>query len=160
VKVFARFKEVGDKKKFVYDEDLVALVDDRFAEAPAVFELESLSITAETGGAPKGAVRIRKGKQTHEASGTGDGPVDALLKAIDKVTGIKGRLKDYQVHSASQGKDALGEVTVTVDFGLPEPVMGKAVSTDVIDASVRAYLNAINRSFVMRKHNAKIVETP
>jgi 2-isopropylmalate synthase len=160
VKVFARFKEIGDKKKFVYDEDLIALVDDRFAEAPEVFALESLSIAAGTGEAPKGSVRVKKGKQVHEAMGTGDGPVDALLKAVDKVTGIRGKLQDYQVRAATQGKDALGEVTVVVDLGLPEPVTGKAVSTDVIDASVRAYLNAINRSFVLQKQHVKKVETP
>jgi 2-isopropylmalate synthase len=160
VEVFTRFKEIGDKKKFVYDEDLVALVDDRFAEVPEVFSLESFSIAAETGSAPRAGVRIRKGKQTHEGTGTGDGPVDALLKAIDQATGIRGRLRDYQVRSATQGKDALGEVTVAVDFGSSEPVVGKGASTDVIDASARAYVNAINRSFVIGKQHARKVETP
>ena len=154
--VFARYKEIGDKKKFVYDEDLVALVDDRISEAPEVFSLVSMSITAQTGSAPKATVKLRKGKETFQGAGTGDGPVDAVLKAMDRITGIRGRLQDYQVRSVTKGKDALGEVSVSVDFGLGELIPGKAASTDVIDASGRAYLNAVNRSFLLKKRRTKI----
>jgi 2-isopropylmalate synthase len=78
-------------------------------------------------------------------AGTGDGPVDAALKAIDRLTKTRGRLMDYSLRSVSQGKDALGEVTVKVDFGDKELVTGKGASTDVVEASVRAYINALNR---------------
>jgi 2-isopropylmalate synthase len=75
----------------------------------------------------------------------GDGPVDAALKAIDRLTKTRGRLMEYNLRAVSAGKDALGEVTVKVDFGEAEPVPGRGASTDVIEASARAYLNAVNR---------------
>ena len=75
----------------------------------------------------------------------GDGPVDAALKAIDGLTRTRGKLMDYSLRAVSQGKDALGEVSVKVDFGDGELVTGKGASTDVIEASARAYLNAVNR---------------
>jgi 2-isopropylmalate synthase len=78
-------------------------------------------------------------------AGIGDGPVDATLKAIDRLTKTKGRLVDYSLRAVSQGKDALGEVSVKVDFGDGQLVTGKGASTDVIEASARAYLNAVNR---------------
>ena len=71
------------------------------------------------------------------------------IKAIERITKRKGTLKGYSVNAASEGKDALGEVTVHVDFGQPKPIVGKGASTDVIEASARAYLNAVNRSIRM-----------
>lgn len=153
--VFTRYKEIGDKKKFVYDEDLVALVDDRISEAPEVFSLVAMSVLGGTNATPTASVCLRKGRETFEEVGKGDGQVDAVLKAIDKITGIRGRLQDYQVRSVTKGKDALGEVSVSVDFGVGEPVLGKAASTDVIDASARAYLNAVNRSFLLKKRSPR-----
>ena len=80
-----------------------------------------------------------------EDAGVGDGPVDAALKAIDRLTETRGSLKDYSIRAVSQGKDALGEVSVKVDFGEGELVTGKGASTDIIEASAKAYLNAVNR---------------
>ena len=80
-----------------------------------------------------------------EDAGVGDGPVDAALKAIDRLTEMSGRLKDYAIRAVSQGKDALGEVSMKVDFGDGELVTGRGASTDIIEASARAYLNAVNR---------------
>jgi 2-isopropylmalate synthase len=84
-------------------------------------------------------------QESVQDAGIGDGPVDAALKAIDRLTQTKGRLMDYALRAVSQGKDALGEVTVKVDFGDKQLVTGKGASTDVIEASARAYLNAVNR---------------
>jgi 2-isopropylmalate synthase len=78
-------------------------------------------------------------------AGTGDGPVDAALKTIDRLTKVGGKLMDYSLRAVSQGKDALGEVSVKVDFGDGKLVPGKGASTDIIEASARAYLNALNR---------------
>ena len=78
-------------------------------------------------------------------AGIGDGPVDAALKAIDRLTKANGKLMDYSLRAVSQGKDALGEVTVKVDFGGGNLFTGKGASTDIIEASARAYLNAVNR---------------
>ncbi len=92
------------------------------------------------------------GKKTVvQDAGIGDGPVDAALKAIDRLTNRRGRLMDYALRAVSQGKDALGEVTVKVDFGEGKIVTGKGASTDVIEASARAYLNAVNRVLASEK---------
>jgi 2-isopropylmalate synthase len=149
--IFARFKEIGDKKKFVYDDDLAALVEGHISEAPETWSLDYLSVTSGNRAVPTATVRLlklngKKGAPTSlQDAGIGDGPVDAALKAIDRLTKTKGKLMDYSLRAVSQGKDALGEVTVKVDFGSAKLVTGKGASTDVIEASARAYLNAVNR---------------
>jgi len=149
--LFARFKEIGDKKKFVYDEDLVFLVEGQMASAPEVWALDYLSVSSGNHTVPTATVRLRKvtGKKEKaefvQDAALGDGPVDAALKAIDRITRTNGRLMDYSLRAVSQGQDAVGEVTIKVDFGRGELVTGKGASTDVIEASARAYLNAVNR---------------
>jgi len=149
--IFARFKEIGDKKKFVYDDDLTALVEDQIIEVPETWALDYLNVTSGSHTVPTATVRLRKlnGKkdatQVVQDAGIGDGPVDAALKAIDRLTKTRGRLMEYSLRAVSQGKDALGEVTVKADFGDGELVSGKGASTDIIEASARAYLNAVNR---------------
>jgi 2-isopropylmalate synthase len=147
--IFARFKEIGDKKKFVYDDDLTALVEGHITEVPETWSLQYLSVSTGNQTVPTATVRLAKNgvvdKEALQDASIGDGPVDAALKAIDRLTNTKGRLLDYSLRSVSQGKDALGEVTVKVDFGDKEIVTGKGASTDVIEASARAYLNAVNR---------------
>jgi len=158
--IFARFKEIGDKKKFVYDDDLVTLVEGQITEVPEAWSLDYLSVSSGNKMVPTATVRLQRanGKKDPaeilQDAGTGDGPVDAALKAIDRLTKTRGRLVDYSLRAVSQGKDALGEVTVKVDFGDAEPVTGKGASTDVIEASARAYLNAVNR-FVSGNGSAK-----
>jgi 2-isopropylmalate synthase len=146
--IFARFKEIGDKKKFVYDDDLSALVEGHITEVPETWSLDYLHVSSGSDTVPTATVRLKKAGRTPEVlqdAGTGDGPVDAALKAIDRLTQMRGRLMDYSLRAVSQGKDALGEVTIKADFGSGELVSGKGASTDVIEASARAYLNAINR---------------
>jgi 2-isopropylmalate synthase len=146
--IFTRFKEVGDKKKFVYDDDLTALVEGQITEVRETWSLDYLSVTSGNQTVPTATVRLRKSGAKGDAvqdAGIGDGPVDASLKAIDRLTSTKGKLMEYSLRAVSQGKDALGEVTVKVDFGQGELVTGKGASTDVIEASARAYLNAVNR---------------
>ena len=148
--LFAKFKEIGDKKKFVYDEDLVALVEGHITEVPETWSLVYLNVTSGTQTVPTATVRLRKAgakkdAEVAEDAGIGDGPVDAALKAIDRLTKTRGKLIDYSLRAVSQGKDALGEVTIKADFGSGELVTGKGASTDIIEASARAYLNAVNR---------------
>jgi len=146
--IFARFKELGDRKKFVYDEDLAALVEGQITEVPETWSLDYLHVTSGNQTVPTATVRLRKtGRDpaTQQDASIGDGPVDAALKAMDRITKTRGKLMDYQLRAVSEGKDALGEVTVKVDFGDAEQVTGKGASTDVIEASARAYLNAVNR---------------
>lgn len=148
--IFARFKEIGDKKKFVYDDDLSALVEGHITEVAETWSLDYLSVSSGNRTVPTATVQLRRanGKQADDLvqdASIGDGPVDAALKAIDRLTRTKGRLLDYSLRAVSQGMDALGEVTTKVDFGDGQVVTGKGASTDVIEASARAYLNAVNR---------------
>jgi 2-isopropylmalate synthase len=150
--IFTRFKEIGDKKKFVYDDDLTALVEGHITEVAETWSLDYLSVSSGNKMVPTATVRLTKrgagakgAEEVLQDAGIGDGPVDAALKAIDRLTQTRGRLMDYSLRAVSQGKDALGEVTVKVDFGEKELVTGKGASTDVIEASARAYLNAVNR---------------
>jgi 2-isopropylmalate synthase len=116
---------------------------------PETWSLDYLNVTSGNRTVPTATVRLQKlaGKKAEavQDAGIGDGPVDAALKAIDRLTRTRGKLMDYALRAVSQGKDALGEVTVKVDFGGGEMVTGKGASTDVIEASARAYLNAVNR---------------
>jgi 2-isopropylmalate synthase len=162
--IFARFKEVGDKKKFVYDDDLTALVEGHITEVPETWTLEYVCVTTGNHAVPTATVRLRntgtKGAEPVQDAGVGDGPVDAALKAIDRLTETRGKLLDYSLRAVSQGKDALGEVTVKVDFGDKQLVTGKGASTDIIEASARAYLNAVNRFLLASNGTAVPVEQP
>jgi 2-isopropylmalate synthase len=144
-KAFKKFKDLADKKKEVYDEDLMAIVQDELTQAPETYALEYLHVVSGTGVIPSATVRLRKEDQVFQDSGVGDGPVDAVLNAIDAITGMKGRLLDYQLRAITGGKDAIGEVSVKVEFD-GQPVTGKGASTDVIEASARAYVHALNRA--------------
>ena len=143
-RAFKAFKNLADRKKEVYDEDLMAIVTDEATQGPAGYELEYLHVISGTGVVPSATVKLKKDGQVFQDSGVGDGPVDAALNAIDAVTGMKGRLQDYSLRAATSGKDAIGEVSMKVDFD-GTVVWGKGSSTDVIEASARAYLSALNR---------------
>lgn len=142
---FGEFKSLGDKKKLIYDEDIEAIVVNILEEAPPIYRLDSLRIDCGPGTTPLAEVRLRtrEGKIVENAT-IGDGPIDALFKAIDLVTGVPGKLLDYNVRAITSGKDALGEVSVEVDVE-GKPYRGRAISVDIIEASARAYLNVINR---------------
>src|SRR5262245_8909760 len=147
-KSFVRIKELRDRKKFVYDDDLATLVEGQITEVPETWSLDYLSVSSGNQTVPTATVRLKhsgKKAEPQQDASIGDGPVDAALKAMDRITKTRGKLMDYQLRAVSEGKDALGEVTVKVDFGDGELVTGKGASTDVIEASARAYLNAVNR---------------
>ena len=159
--IFARFKEIGDKKKFVYDDDLVTLVEGHITEVPETWSLDYLSVTSGSQTVPTATVRMKRGGakagegELLQDASIGDGPVDAVLKAMDRLTKTPGRLMDYSLRAVSQSKDALGEVTVKVDFNDGNLVVGKGASTDIIEASARAYLNAINRHLTEQQERAR-----
>src|SRR6185503_11450277 len=112
------------------------------------YTLDYLHSISGTGIIPSATIRLSKEGQLFQDSGVGDGPVDAVLNAIDAITGMKGRLQDYALRAATSGKDAIGEVAVKVEFD-GQVVSGKGASTDVIEASARAYLSALNRLLQM-----------
>ena len=170
--VFRRFKEIGDRKKFVYDDDLAALVEDSSLGAPESFELEYFHVTSGTTTVPTATVRLsRKAPEgageaveaeTLQDSAPGNGAVDAAMKAIDRILGRQGHLVEYHVQAVTGGKDALGEVTLKVDFGDAKLVTGKGASTDVVEASARAYLQAVGRVLAQGSAPAAVApaETP
>jgi 2-isopropylmalate synthase len=143
-KAFVRFKALCDRKKEVFDEDLMALVEDEILGLAETYTLEHLQFTSGTNIVPTATVRLRMGEDVYQESGWGDGPVDAAYKAIDLITKIPGKLLEYQLRAVTGGKDAMGEVTVVVEMD-GQRVVGRGSSTDVIEASVRAYLHAINK---------------
>src|SRR6185503_7997896 len=130
-RAFKKFKDLADRKKEVFDEDLVAIVTDEATQTPKTYSLEYLHFLSGTGVVPSATVKLMRDGQTFQDSGIGDGPVDAVLAAIDAITGVKGRLQDYALRAATSGKDAIGEVSVKVDFD-GTLVSGKGASTDVI----------------------------
>jgi len=149
--IYERFLKIADKKKQVYDEDLQMIMHEATAEIPEIWELVSVETTS--GGTPTATVTLCKEDETHTDAATGNGPVDAAFQAIERITGVSLTLEDYSLRSISTGKDALGEATVKVRRNGQE-VIGKASSTDIIEASARAYLNAVNRLLV-REDRAK-----
>lgn len=148
-KAFARFKDLADKKAEISEEDILAIVADEVGEETDFYILDNIDSSSGTGKTPKAIVRLHKNGQHFEGSAKGDGQVDAVCKAIDKATGTQGKLLSYNVSSITGGLDAQGDVTINLDIdGLS--VIGRGVSTDIIEASARAYLNAINRAFAAK----------
>ena len=144
--VFIRFKEIGDRKKFVHDDDLTSLVGAQIHVARETYTLESLTCQSGTGRKPVATITLRHGRKILSAQGSGDGVVDSVMKTIDRITGLKGHLLDYSVRAVTEGKDAVGEVSLNVRFATKgEPASGRAAATDVIESSGRAYLAAVNR---------------
>lgn len=152
---FRRFKELADRKKMVTDEDIMALVDEKISQQQPTFELDYFHLSYGTQAIPTATIRLKKatGELLEEAD-FGNGSVDALYNAIDKATGHKGELVDYRINSVSQGPDALGEVYVKVKDG--DTIMqGRGVSTDVLEASAKAYIDAINRLYQRKKESSE-----
>ncbi|MBI3999960.1 MAG: 2-isopropylmalate synthase [Candidatus Omnitrophica bacterium] len=143
---FERFKQLSDQKKYVFDQDLEAIVEDEISRIPQTWQLEHLKITSETGSSPQAVIRLKRQGKISEATSDGDGPVDACYRAIEKITNIKARLVHYAIQSVTSGKDALGEVNIKVAVEGRE-VSGRGTSTDVIEASVKAYLFALNKVY-------------
>ncbi|MFO0919804.1 MAG: 2-isopropylmalate synthase [Planctomycetaceae bacterium] len=145
-KVFDDFIVLADKKKDVYDADIVALIDNRVNSEPDRWQLARFHIAAGTGTIPTATVEVRNDRQEMLCDAAiGDGPVDAVCKALERIVGISATLEDYQVRSVSEGKDAQGEVLVEI-LCKGKRYHGKAVSTDILEASALAYLKALNKA--------------
>jgi 2-isopropylmalate synthase len=142
--VFRNFKALADKKKELYDDDLIALAEEKNREGRRDYELVSVEVLTGTHVTPRAEVQIKHKKKLRKAASKGDGPVDACFKAVDKMTGLKGKLLDYRIQSVTSGKDALGEVNIKVRIK-NKMLSGQGASTDIIEASVKAYLDAINK---------------
>lgn len=143
-KAYERFLEVADKKKEVTDMDLEALVRGELSLADDYFSLDYFHVTSGNKTIPTATVRLKTKDQVVQEAACGDGPVDAVYKAMERITGLQIKLKEYNIKAVTGGKDALGEVSVRVQTN-GHTFSGRGVSTDIIEASARAYLNAVNR---------------
>jgi 2-isopropylmalate synthase len=150
--VFHRFKELADLKKDVFDEDIVALVDDSITRAHDRVKLVSLMIECGTR-EPRAVMTLDVDGELRERTDTGDGPVDAAFRCIKNLFQSEARLKLYQVHAVTGGTDAQAEVTVRLEEH-GRSVNGQGADTDTVVASVRAYLNALNKLLVKREKAA------
>jgi 2-isopropylmalate synthase len=142
--IFKRFKDLADKKKDIYDDDLVALAEEETREKIRAYELVSVRTVTGTDVVPQATIKIKHKKEIREAKSSGDGPVDACYKAIDKITGIKAKLLNYKLDAITTGKDAQGSVRVEVK-AKGKTAIGRGASTDILEASTKAYLDAINK---------------
>jgi len=142
---YQRFLVVADKKQEVFDEDLVAILHDEIHPVPETYHLEYLHFYSGTSAIPTAAVRLRIKDETKEAAAVGDGPVDAACKAIAQVTNTSAKLARYEIRAVTSGTGAMGEVTVQLEGAAGQKVMGRGASTDVIEASVKAYLDGLNK---------------
>jgi 2-isopropylmalate synthase len=143
--VFEQFKVLADKKKDIYDADIAALIEQQMHVVPDQWRLESYQLQSGTGRTPEVTLSVRRGTEVHTTRvSDGDGPIDAVFLAIERLTGIGVVCKDFRVHSVTVGKDAQGEVMVQVEHQ-GETFRGRGVSTDSVEASALAFLNAINR---------------
>lgn len=141
---FARFKELADKKKEIYDEDLQALVSEvQSQEQAEQYSLVSMEVVSRTGQAPRADLTIRVDGELQRVVAEGDGAVDAIFKAIEKLVNSGTNLQLYSVNAVTEGTEAQGEVTVRLEKG-GRIVNGQGADTDVLVASARAYLHALN----------------
>ncbi len=143
-RVTAKVKDIADRKKSVYDADIEAVVREVMEEAPEVFHLEAFHVTSGKVLTPTATVKIIKGDEVLEDAACGDGPVNAIYNTIKRLTGIDGTLKNYRIDAVTGGSEAMGGVSVTIEFYGTE-VHGRGTSTDIIEASALAWLAAVNR---------------
>ena len=141
---YQRFLIVADKKQEIFDEDLIAILHDEIRPIPETYHLDYLHIYSGTSAIPTATVRVRVQDELREGAAIGDGPVDAVCKAISQVTKTSAKLERYEIRAVTSGTEALGEVTVQLDDN-GRKVMGRGASTDVIEASAKAYIDGINK---------------
>jgi len=141
---FIRFKSIADKKKNVFDEDLIAIVEDEVKVIEEAWHFISLVAHSGTDIKPDVEMILKSNGKIYRQVSSGDGPIDACYKAIDGITKLKGELLDYAIHSVTRGKDALGEVMVKVKID-KKSVIAYGTSTDILEASAKAYINAVNK---------------
>ncbi|MGM0365084.1 MAG: 2-isopropylmalate synthase [Actinomycetota bacterium] len=143
-KAFNRFKALAEKKGQINDKDLKAIVEDEIREVAQHFKLDFYQVVSGTNVKATATIGMEIEGKMCQAAACGDGPVDASFKAIDSITGLGTQLVDYNIEAVSEGKDAIGSVRIVVSSNGTE-VMGSGISTDIIEASIKAYVDAMNR---------------
>jgi len=149
--VFADFKILADKKKEIYDSDIIALIEQQnWLQSPG-WTIESYQMQTQSGQTPQVRLTLRHGERTEtKEMACGDGPVDAIFLAIEELTGYEVRCVEFSVHSVSVGRDAQGEVNVEVEYQ-GQRFRGRGISTDSVEASAHAFLEAINRIIAIQE---------
>jgi 2-isopropylmalate synthase len=142
--IYVKFLEIADKKKEVFDEDLIALMSNQGIKSKPVYQLEYIYVATGNKILPTATVSIKKGDKIFNESAVGDGPVDATYKAINKIIKEDIKLIDYQIKSITKGEEAQGEVSIRIKKGQTE-INGRGLSTDIIEASAKAYLDALSK---------------
>jgi 2-isopropylmalate synthase len=148
-KMYERFLAVADKKKEVFDEDLAAIISDEIHVIEHVYELQYLHVACGTGTLPTASVKMKTKGKIKQAAACGDGPVDAAYEAIRQATGLSPKLENYSIRAVTGGKEALGEATVRITED-GRIFVGRGISTDIIEASAKAFVDAINRMVAAR----------
>lgn len=143
-RAFERFKTLADQKKYIFNEDIEALVSDEVLRISEVYQLVDLEVASGTKKKPTATVKIKINGDEKEITVSGDGPVDSVYKAITELTGSKAELNKFEIKAITGGTDALGEVTVILEEG-GHTVRGHGSDTDIIIASAKAYINALNK---------------
>jgi len=170
-KAFARFKELADRKKVITDADLEAIIADEFYRPRDVYYLEGLQVSCGTLGMPTATVRLRgPDRIEHVQAAMGTGPVDATYKAIDAIVNMPNTLLEFNIHAITSGIDALGEVTVRIQSNNGNQTMdaqseveyarvygGHGADMDIIVASAKAYINAVNKLIIATTEGAQLV---
>lgn len=151
VSVFEKFKILADAKKEIFDDDLRELMTDELVKIPCAFEIIALSSSECNKGHASAALTLKHNDEILKDSALGNGVVDAIFKTIDRISGIKGNLKDYQVRAVSQGKDAQAKVTVKVLFENSSTIIGHGLDTDTLMATAKAYIGALNSYISMKQ---------
>jgi len=147
---FKKFKHFADQKKYIFDEDIEALISEEISKTPEVYSLVDLSITSGVNLKPTAALKLKVNDNIVEKIEHGDGPVDAVYRAIAGITNTKSSLLKFEVKSITGGTDALGEVMVTLEQD-GKTVRGSGADTDIIVAAAKAYINALNRLTAKQK---------
>ncbi len=171
-KAFARFKELADRKKVITDLDLEAVIADEFYRPRDVYLLNGLQVTSGTIGMPTASIRLRGPDGViHTVSAIGTGPVDATYKAIDQIVNVPCTLLEFNIHAITEGIDALGEVTVRIQSDSSATTMdpqseveyvrvygGHGADSDIIVASAKAYINALNKLIIAQTEGSEKVQ--
>ncbi len=149
---FIKFKDLADKKKEMFDDDIRAIVTSEITKIEEIYQLISMQLSDCSGGVPNAAITMKYKDETIIDAAIGDGTIDALFKAVDRISGTSGDLVDYKVNAVTKGKDALARVVVKVKFeNCKIPVMGHGLSIDTMQASAKAYVGALNSYLSMKK---------
>ncbi|MBN2456863.1 MAG: 2-isopropylmalate synthase [Sedimentisphaerales bacterium] len=143
-RAYQQFLEIADKKKEVFDEDVAAVINNEIRIVEPVYKLLYLHVASGTGTLPTASVKVKTKEKITQAAAYGDGPVDAAYEAIRQAIGLSPKLEDYTIKAVTGGKEALGEAMVKIRDN-ERIFIGRGISTDIIEASAKAYIDAINR---------------